>query len=294
MPIWILSSAAIFGLLRFVGQKRGHPLASSDSDYSIPDYRKWKTDELRLITGKRFTNEAVEIDGKAFAGCEFDNATFIYHGVGPTSFAPDCRFQHSSLIVKSDNQAVMGFSQLSEIVRNIAIRTGKTHTIEIGLQRTSGKTDRLRIESITPGQESNALRGKIPRIAPAGHGNMIPGQWQGLIIVNDGEPAYDVSFGSIHIGKSAMVFTRGIQRLTKEDGKAHCEYWIKQDSGTDVPGGLFEEMVRYSIDAVDLPIRYKDGNNQWYETTVKLERDVMAPTGIYTRYVVQKKITQPV
>ncbi len=142
-------------------------------------------------------------------------------------------------------------------------------------------------------RQNDSLQGHVPRIVPVEHGITKPGQWRGLIIANDGEPAYSISFPSVQVARSKMVFTRGISRLAKEDGKIHCEYWIEQEPGSGSPGGLFEEMVRQNIDAIELPIRYKDGGNQWYETTVKLERDVMAPTGIQAEYVAQKKITQP-
>ena len=38
--------------------------------------------KLIPIVGQNFRNEIVELDGKSFRNCRFDNVTFVYRGIG--------------------------------------------------------------------------------------------------------------------------------------------------------------------------------------------------------------------
>lgn len=105
----------------------------------------------------------------------------------------------------------------------------------------------------------------------------------GLIIANDGEPAYDISIPDIKLGPSTVTITPNFTRLSKEDGGRFCEVWIRNPHGMMLSGsGLLETMRIQEIGEVTFPIRYKDSNEnpRWYVTTCKLKFDTIVLGGI--------------
>jgi hypothetical protein len=74
--------------------------------------------EVGPYAGKQFIIETVEIDGKKFMNCYFENATLLFHGRDTFSFQHNL-FEHSVVYV-TDNQAIGAFAELlavSEMLR---------------------------------------------------------------------------------------------------------------------------------------------------------------------------------
>lgn len=116
----------------------------------------------------------------------------------------------------------------------------------------------------------------------------------GLIIANDGEPAYDISIPDIPLGPSKVTITPNFTRLSKEDGERFCEIWINKPQGMMLTGSaLLETMRQQDIWEVTFPIRFKDSDNRRYVTTCKLEFDATVlggsgKVGIDVRFVGQE------
>jgi hypothetical protein len=99
---------AIVGMIR----KRGVPTKQFTPAPQV-DRLKWTMTEAQLtvIYGRTFRNEVVELDGKKFDHCFFDNVTFLYHALEPTAFF-ESRFnldQGKAYVLRTDNDAVKGF-----------------------------------------------------------------------------------------------------------------------------------------------------------------------------------------
>ena len=116
----------------------------------------------------------------------------------------------------------------------------------------------------------------------------------GLLVMNDGEPAYDVSILATKVGTSQLKFSSQLTRFTKADGEALFPAWIEQSPNSGTSGlGLFDEMRQNRVADVIAAVRYKDGENRWYKTTCRLGIDVNTAGGITVRHMHQKRIRRP-
>lgn len=110
------------------------------------------------------------------------------------------------------------------------------------------------------------------------HSHGYPVGKSGLILVNDGEPAYEIGVypPNVALGVCKLHFENTIRRLTKEDGEAQLSTWIEQSERSGVLGsGLFEFMRQNKIADTTIPLRYKSSNERWYKTVCRIERDVV-------------------
>src|SRR5579883_332373 len=71
----------------------------------------------QVIYGRIYRNETVEIDGKKFDHCQFENATLLYHAVAPVDFLND-QFR-GTVLLKTDNDAAKGFLKLATDIQTI-------------------------------------------------------------------------------------------------------------------------------------------------------------------------------
>jgi hypothetical protein len=134
--------------------------------------------------------------------------------------------------------------------------------------------------------EMPALR---PKVVPVRFIKPPTQTFAGLMIANDGEPAYDVSISPVQIGTSTLEIEGGYPRLIKNEGEQYCRVWIrKENRGVATGNDLLSEFVSQGLTEISLIIRYKDGDNRWYVTECKLERDVLTSNGIAVKYVSQK------
>jgi hypothetical protein len=118
----------------------------------------------------------------------------------------------------------------------------------------------------------------------------------GLIVVNHGEPAYDLSIltSEISVGSSKLKLAGGQSTFTKSDGAAFFAAHIEISPGSSLLGdGLFDEMRKQRVDSISVALIYKDAENRWYKTIGKIERDVSEPGGLSVKYVGQKRTRRP-
>jgi hypothetical protein len=118
--------------------------------------------------------------------------------------------------------------------------------------------------------------------------------YTGLAVVNDGEPAYDITIPGAPISNGARlaVSSGHTERLTKNDGEAFYPCFIKMALGGSFGSGLFDFMRERGVIALTLPITYRDFENRWFQTDVTLERDVEKPGGLRLGWQ-QKRIPDP-
>lgn len=99
----------------------------------------------------------------------------------------------------------------------------------------------------------------------------------GLIVINEGEPAYDVSIVENWptIGAGQLKFSGKISRLTKEDSEALFQAWIDSPPVSPLAtiNGLLDAMRENAIHELRLTIQYKDGNGRWWGTPTVIKRD---------------------
>lgn len=75
--------------------------------HTTPDYKTWRSSKEETIYAKSFINETVELDGKKFDRCNFENVKLLYHGLAPVEFVGGT-FK-GSIWFGSDNIAVNQF-----------------------------------------------------------------------------------------------------------------------------------------------------------------------------------------
>jgi pyrimidine deaminase RibD-like protein len=118
--------------------------------------------------------------------------------------------------------------------------------------------------------------------------------YAGLAVVNDGEPAYDLEISSAPIVDGAkLYFHHGhTERLTKNDGEVFYPAFIEMKLGGTFGSGLFDFMRERGIDALTVPITYRDFGNHWFQTDITLMRDVEKSGGLRLGWS-QKQIPNP-
>jgi hypothetical protein len=103
--------------------------------------------------------------------------------------------------------------------------------------------------------------------------------YTGLAVVNDGEPAYDISIFNVAIGTSGRRATLEFQsghteRLTKDDGEAFYQCFIQARLSGTFGSALFDFLREEGIESVTVPLTYRDHDNHWFRTEITLTRDV--------------------
>jgi hypothetical protein len=87
--------------------------------FPTPDW----LDPLVPVVNQTFRNRAVELDGKAFVDCRFENVTFVYNATKPTSFTHCSRpSDEKQYLFKTKNPAV-GITV--EIINWLHVTAGK-------------------------------------------------------------------------------------------------------------------------------------------------------------------------
>jgi hypothetical protein len=115
--------------------------------------------------------------------------------------------------------------------------------------------------------------------APTGTARSLLGN-EGLVVTNDGDPAYEVHLVSGNVGDSTPTYQNRIQRLTKNEAEGFFPINMQRRDGGGLLGGLFEEMRQNKVEALPVTIRYKNGKGHRYRTTFKIIRDVTAAHGL--------------
>ena len=78
-----------------------------------------RPDQLQLIYGKTFRNQEVVLDGNKYDHCTFDNVTFVYDGIKPTSINACTFITSGKYFLRSHNDAVNGFEQIQYFLTHL-------------------------------------------------------------------------------------------------------------------------------------------------------------------------------
>jgi hypothetical protein len=115
-----------------------------------------------------------------------------------------------------------------------------------------------------------------PRIVPVKWGGS-PGERHGLIVRNDGEPAFDISVDEpVAVGSSMVDFwSRTYPGLTRADGELVIDAHIRQNTGGGTFGSaLRDEMVKAGVESIPLKVRYRDLDGRQYISTCEVVREI--------------------
>lgn len=119
--------------------------------------------------------------------------------------------------------------------------------------------------------------------------------YTGLGVINDGvQPGYDLTIHNIQLADGTkLVFHRGhTERLSKNDGEAFYPAFLEARLGGTFGSALFDFMRERGIPSITVPIRYRDSNNNWFQTDVTFERDVQKSGGLRLGWK-QSRISNP-
>ena len=114
-----------------------------------------------------------------------------------------------------------------------------------------------------------------PKIAPVRWGRASNNRY-GLIVRNDGEPAFDISVEEpVLVGNSKLQFWDRIHAgLTKVDGEMLMEARIELSPGYALAAsGLREQMIKAGLDVITLKVKYGDIDGQKWVTSCDVVRE---------------------
>jgi hypothetical protein len=86
---------------------------------NVQDWREaFKTPRWQVFSDHKFANETIEVDGKSFRNCKFENVTFMFRGKAPTDFVGNTQVS-GGFSINTDDPAVMLYSKLQRFARTI-------------------------------------------------------------------------------------------------------------------------------------------------------------------------------
>jgi hypothetical protein len=102
----------------------------------------------------------------------------------------------------------------------------------------------------------------------------------GLIVANDGEPAYEVSIPDVQLGTSVVIFKGVCPRMEKRSN-TEWRVLIKHDHGGVSSGNFLQrEMLGQGVGDIAVPVRYKDGDGLWYVSHCRIELNASVSGGL--------------
>lgn len=157
-------------------------------------------------------------------------------------------------------------------------------------------TETVASQSLAKTKQSN-LPAVRPIIVPKRYGDGLLKThlgYTGLAIVNEGDAAYDITISNVLIENgNRLEFQCGhTDRLTKDDGEAFYPCFIAARLGGTFGSELCDFMRERGIEALTVPITYRDDHNHWFQTDITLVRDVEKPNGLTLNWH-QKRISDP-
>jgi hypothetical protein len=85
----------------------------------VYDWREaFRKPQWDIVSGHSYSNKTIEVDGKSFRDCKFENVTFVFRGKAPTEFIGDTQVA-GGFSVDTDDPAIMLFAKLQRFARNI-------------------------------------------------------------------------------------------------------------------------------------------------------------------------------
>lgn len=97
-------SGLVFSAVQLYRQANYQCFNPADLDASKLDLRS-----LERIEKKQYSNETVEVDGKYFEDCTFENVTFLFHGRKTAAFYHNNVYVGVKLL--TDNQAIAAYTE---------------------------------------------------------------------------------------------------------------------------------------------------------------------------------------
>jgi hypothetical protein len=118
--LFVLSAfLSLFGIY----QKRKAPETKTENSVEAFKYPRWE-----LVTNQKFMNEAIDVDGKSFRNCSFDNVRFLFHGKAPTEFIRP--IFGGSLVMDTDHPPTMFWIHLHNIFASIPGATVESSAVD--------------------------------------------------------------------------------------------------------------------------------------------------------------------
>lgn len=101
-------------------------------------------DKLQAVEGKTFRGEAVDVDGKKFDHCTFQNVKLRYHGKSAAAFV-QCTFspEPGTLYLESDDPAIQNYQAIENMLKALP-NTGEWNTYS---SDSNGNATKIGIES---------------------------------------------------------------------------------------------------------------------------------------------------
>jgi hypothetical protein len=109
----VTNQAHVISMILMIVLLTGSFLASGIGWYRVRHRQSFTvtpTDQQEIVYGKSFANERVELDGKRFQKCTFENVTLVYHGT--TNFSFESNVFKGSLSMDTDSGAVAAMLML--------------------------------------------------------------------------------------------------------------------------------------------------------------------------------------
>lgn len=76
----------------------------------------WRNPHFDIVSGHTYVNKSIEIDGKSFRDCSFENVSFIFHGLAPAEFLGNTKMSRG-FSLDTDNPAIMLYAKLQRMAR---------------------------------------------------------------------------------------------------------------------------------------------------------------------------------
>lgn len=142
LPLFLLITA---GAVWLFGRLRSKPSLPTPDAFIHP---RWQ-----IVSGHRFENEAIDVDGKSFRSCTFTNVTFLFHGTAPTEFTGKSLFD-GSFRLDTDHPPTMFWRTLEGVFSKIAGAAIESSPIDGKGQKVELKIDALAVNDGAPKSEA--------------------------------------------------------------------------------------------------------------------------------------------
>ena len=127
----LVTGAAIYALLR---RGPAPPISSAGPEAKAVDGAAWKKppesdNRLTVIHNRNYSKETVDLDGRHFIDCTFDQVTLRYHGTAPAFFT-NCTYEGEQIPpIHTKNMGILNTIQIMA-----AFSGGKMNVDDISLR----------------------------------------------------------------------------------------------------------------------------------------------------------------
>jgi len=116
-------------------------------------------------------------------------------------------------------------------------------------------------------------------------------RFDGLIFLNEGESAYDLSVPNLLID-GADIHAAGQSNILKQGDELFCELSI-QEGNSGTVNGLAQFMRDRKLNQLSVSIYYRDFDGRWYATDCSVERNFFGHAGISIGPFTQRAVAGP-